>query len=212
MVTLEQVSRRVFADSSWLIKTLVGTILLVVPPLALGYIYRVAEQGRQGRLPDLPDWDDWRGLFVDGLRFLLLLVVLTAVPIFLAWAFAGLLSWLFQGLPFFWAFSQFLYLPLVPISILAPPLTAASLYRYQRRWDFNDAFRFPALFRMVVATKGRFVIPTLAYIGLLVVLLPVLPYALFTGGVVVFHYYALIFHQTEAASRSGASGQSRLDR
>ena len=205
MVSLEQVCRRVFNDRSWLIKTLVGTLLLIIPPVALGYIYRVAEQGRLGQAVELPDWDDWRSMFVDGLKMLLLLLVFTILPLLVGWLVAGLLSWLLHGVPLFWAFAGFLYLPLVPVLLLALPLTGASVYRYQRRWEFRDAFQIPVLLRMVVATKGRLVLPTLAYIGLMVVLFPIVPYVLFTGGIVVFYFYALTFHHTVAAARPAAS-------
>ncbi len=205
MATLEQVCRRVFDDPAWLIKTLVGTLLLVVPPLAFGYIYRLTEQGRRGQPVELPDWDDWRSLFVDGLRMLLLLLIFTIVPLMAGWLAAVALSWLLRGVPLFWAFAGFLYLPLVPVLVLALPITGASLYRYQRRWDFRDALSLPTLMRMVVATRGRWIIPTLAYIGSMVVLFPIVPYALFTGGVVVFYYYALVFHQTVSSARPAAS-------
>ncbi|MGH8018625.1 MAG: DUF4013 domain-containing protein [Opitutaceae bacterium] len=205
MATLEQVCRRVFGDPGWLIKTLVGTLLLIVPPLALGYIYRLTEQGRRGQPLELPEWDDWRSLFVDGLRMLVLLVIFTIVPLVAGWFVAMLLSWLLHGVPLFWAFAGFLYLPLVPVLVLALPVTGASLYRYQRRWDFRDALRLSTLMRMVVATRGRLVIPTLAYIGSMVVLFPIVPYALFTGGMIVFYYYALVFHQTVTTARPAAS-------
>lgn len=212
MVTLEQVCRRVFGDPSWLIKTLVGMFMLILPPISFGYIYRIAEMGRQGTPIELPEWEDWRGLFVDGLRFLAIFCVLTLLPILAGWMVAVFLSWLLQGFPLYWAFAGFLYLPLVPILILAPPITAASLYRFQRRWDFRDAFQVPVLFKMVAATRGRLVIPTLAYIGFMVVLFPIVPYALFTGAVVIFYFYALTFHQTVATGRPAASDLNPANR
>jgi MFS family permease len=202
----------VFSDPSWLIKTLMGTLLLVVPPLAFGYVYRMSEQGRRGQPAELPDWDDWRGLFFDGLKMLLLLLIFTLAPILLGWLVALFLTWLLEGVPLFWAFAGFLYLPLVPVLVLALPVTAASLYRYQRRWDFRDALQLPALLRMVVATKGRLVVPTLAYIGLLTVLFPILPYALFTGAVVLFYFYGLVFQQTVAVARPPTSDLNRESR
>ena len=208
MVTVDQVSKRVFDDSSWLIKTVIGAFVLAVPPFALGYLYRVAAQGRRGLPITLPDWDDWRGLFVDGLRFLILIVGLAIGPIILCWVLSILLSWLLHNVPGYWAFAGFLYLPLVPAILLAAPLTGASLYRYQRREEFREAFRFPLLLRMVMATKARLVIPTLAYLGFVIVLFPLIPYALFTGGVVIFYYYAFTFHELEKAAHAAASASS----
>jgi hypothetical protein len=220
MVTLEQVSRRVLADPSWLLKTVVGAVLVLLAPFsllvtlafAMGFIYRVADLGRRGLAIELPDWDNWRGLLVDGLRFLALLGVLAILPIVVTWLMSGLLAWLFEGVPLYRTFAWLLYLPMVPVLLLVFPMAAASLYRFQRREEFRDAFRMELLLRMVVSTRGRLVVPSLSYIGLMVVLLPLFPYALFTGGLVFFYYCALTFHGIEAGARSRASGQSILRR
>lgn len=215
MPTLEQVSKRIFSDPSWFVKTVVGTLLLFFPvPLvfALGYLYRVAQQGRLGMPLELPEFEDWRGLLIDGLRALVIVAGLTLVPILAGWAIALLLDLLLRGVPTYWVFAGLLYLPMVPALLLAAPLTAAGLYRYQRREDFQDAFRVPVLLKMIFATRGRFVIPTFAYIGFLVVLFPLIPYALFTGGLIVFYYYAATFHQLEQASRERASAATLIRR
>lgn len=206
MVTLEQVSRRVFADSSWFVKTVVGAFLIIVPGLhffAFGYIYRQALVGRLGQAAPLPEWDDWRGLFVDGLRFFLIVLVLAVAPILAGWI---------VSLPLHPLLGPLSYMPMVPGLVLSAPLTAAGVYRFQRREDFRDAFRFPILFRMIVRTRDRLVVPTLAFLGLLFVLFPLFPYALFTGGVVIFYYYALTFHLIEAGARASASSETLIRR
>jgi hypothetical protein len=211
MVTLEQVLRRVFSDSSWLIKTVIGAFLVFVPPLALGYLYRVALMGRRGHPLELPDWDDWRGLFIDGLRLSVIVLVLAVAPIFVGW----LLSLPFQIPLFAGFFNPLRYLLVLPGLLLAVPLTAAGLYRYQHNHDFRQAFQFVLLFRMIGACGAQMIVPTLAYLGFALVLGPLIllvPYALFAGGVVVFYFFALTFHQIEAGPRSTASGKPEFRR
>lgn len=201
MVSLEQVSRRVFADPSWFIKSLLGAFLLI-PPFsffALGYIYRMAEQGRRGELVELPDWEEWRMLFVNGIRFFAFIFVLTLVPLLLVWV---------ATLPWHPFLGRLAYLPLIPVGLLAAPLTSAALYRFQRREDFREAFRLAILLRMVVVAREFMVVPSLALIGFVCVLFPVLPYALFTGGALISYYYALMFHEVEQRGRSAASGRA----
>jgi hypothetical protein len=96
--------------------------------------------------------------------------------------------------------------------VFAGPITAAGLYRFQRHEDFREAFRVAVLFRMVIAAREFLVVPTLAFIGFLFVLFPLLPYALFTGGALISYYYALMFHEVELRSRAAASGRAILRR
>jgi hypothetical protein len=206
MLTLEQVSKRVFSDSSWFLKSAFGTFLLIVPIAhfwAFGYMYRVALMGRLGNRGPLPDWEDWRGLFIDGFRFFAIVVIWAVIPILLAWL---------ASLPLSRFLGPLSYMPMAPVLLLAAPLVAASTYRYQRREEFRDALRFDILFKMVVSARERLVVPTLAYIGLLFVLSPIFPYALFTGGMVIFYYYTFTFKQLEAAGRESTSSHSLIRR
>lgn len=211
MVTLEQVLRRAFSDSSWLIKTVIGAFLVFVPPLALGYIYRVALMGRRGHPLELPDWDDWRSLFIDGLRMTVIVLVLAVTPIFVGW----LIAMPFQIPLFHGIFNPLRYLLVLPGIILAVPLSSAGLYRYQLNHDFRQAFQIVLLLRMIGAAGTRLIVPTMAYLGFILVLGPLVllvPYALFAGGVIVFYFFALTFHQIETGARSSASGRSEFRR
>lgn len=215
MVTLEQVSKRIFSEPNWFVKTVVGAILMFFPlpfVFAFGYIYRVSAMARRGEPPDLPDWEDWPALWFDGLRMVALVLGLAVVPILAGWLVALPLRVLLAPVPFYSMLAPFLYLPMVPGLFLSFPLTAAGLYRFQRHEDFRDAFRVAMLFRMVVAAREHLVVPTLAFIGFVFVLFPVLPYALFTGGALISYYYALMFHEVEQRARAAASGRSVIRR
>jgi hypothetical protein len=198
MPTLELVCKRMFADSAWFVKSIVGALLVLIPVVnffAFGYIYALMEKGRRKEPIVLPDWTDWRTLFVNGLAFFVILVVLGGVPIFAAW----LLS-----LPLAATIGPFAKLPFIPAVVLAAPLTAAGVYRFQRREDFRDAFRVPVLLAMLRAAGAHFLIPTFAFLGFLFVGSPVLPFALFLGGAMIFAYYACFFRYLEDSRRRPA--------
>jgi len=210
MVTLEQVSKRVFSDPNWFVKTVVGAILMFFPVpfvFAFGYIYRVSGMARRGEPPDLPDWEDWPALWFDGLRMLGIFLGLAVAPIVAGWLVSLPLRLMLAHVPFYDMLAPFLYLPIVPGLFLAYPLTAAGLYRFQRAEEFREAFRIPMLLRMIVSTKGRLVLPTLGFLGLVLALFPLFPYALFTGGVVVFYYSSAVFRQIESSRRTHVSAQ-----
>lgn len=199
MPTLEIVCKRMFSDPSWFIKCIIGALLVLIPIVnfaALGYFYVVIERARRGEVALFPEWEDWRGLFRTGFVFFLLCVVFFVVPVAIGW----LLS-----LPFGVALGPFSRLPMIPGLVLGAPLTAAAVYRYQRREEFRDALRIPALWRMIEATRMRLIVPTLALIGLVVVGIPLLPFVVFTGSAVVFSFYSSVFHHIEEARRTGSS-------
>lgn len=197
MPTLELVCKRLFSDPSWFIKCVIGALLILVPVVnffALGYLFSLIERGRRSEVVLLPDWEDWRSLFINGASFFVILLVLCLLPIGVGW----LLS-----LPLPASLGHFGRLAMVPGLMLGAPLTAAGVYRFQRRESFRDAFRMPVLWTMLGASKFRFFVPTLSFLGLVWVASPLLPFALFTGGAAVFTFYACFFRHLEDSRTGG---------
>jgi hypothetical protein len=100
--TLTQLISFPFRDKSWLIKWLLGLLLVLIGPFTwfvpwifvAGYCFRVirgimAEDGE----PALPEWDDWKKLFTDGIRLASAGIIYIA-PVLLVFAisFSGLLT------------------------------------------------------------------------------------------------------------------------
>ncbi len=200
MPDFEQVCRRLFSDSSWLVKCLLGTLLVAFPVLhflAFGYLGRVARAGAEGEVFQTPEWGDWHELFVRGFFYFLILAGLGG-GIFLA---AMLVSLPFQG----WL-GPLAFIPFIPAVLLGPPLVGAGWYRYSLTGQFLEGFRLPELFRLVGEAGARLILPTLAYIGLLFAASPVFPLAFFAGGLVVFYFYCSVFNRVDA--RHGAGSES----
>jgi hypothetical protein len=197
MPPLELICKRLLADSTWILKCLLGAVLLAVPVLhffACGYFYEVMNRVRRGEEPSLPEWEDWRRLFMNGVATFVIFLVFTAAPLFVAWVFSRPLNLLGAGL--------FSYLPLTPVLLLSLPVTAASLYLYQKREDYRDAFRPWVLLRMLRTVGWPLVVPTFALIGFLVVGLPLLTFTLFVAFAIFSAVYATMFREAEAALRA----------
>lgn len=199
MPTLELVCKRLFSDPAWILKCLLGAILLAVPVahfFACGYIYEVVNRARRGEPLELPEWEDWRRLFINGVAAFVIFLVFTAAPLAVAWVLTRPLHILGAG----W----FSYVPMMPVLLLCFPLTAAALYLYQKREDYRDAFRPWVLVRMLRAAGLSLVVPTLALVGLLVTGLPFMTFTLFGGFLLLGATYAASFHHVETTLRAAA--------
>ncbi len=198
MPSLEQVCKRLFSDSSWILKAIVGALLIIVPVahfLAFGYLYALIEQARRGEVLEFPEWGDWRRLFMTGIAAFLIFLVLGVGPIVVAW----LLVWPLQ---FVFNYGAFIYLPVVPAVMLAGPLTVAGIYQYQKQEEFRDAFRLPILVAMLRSTKSYFWVPTFALIGFLVAGYPLMTFTVFVGLSVSWTFYTVSFRFVEESRKS----------
>jgi hypothetical protein len=196
MPTLELVCKRLFSDSSWIVKCLIGAALLLVPIahfFAFGYLYEMVDRARRGEPWRLPDWDDWQQLFNQGVTAFILFVLLGLVPIALAW----ILTWPLRLM----AYGVIVYLPILPAVMLSAPLTAAGIYQYQRRESYRDALRAHVLGAMLRSSRARFWVPTFALVGLLVVGYPLMTFTVFAGFAASWTYYASYYRFVEESRK-----------
>lgn len=198
MPTLELVCKRLFTDSAWFVKCVIGALLMVVPIahfFAFGYLYELVARARHGGAVELPAWDDWRRLFVNGVPAFIIFMVLGVLPLAVAWV----LTWPLRLL----AYGAFVYLPLVPAVMIAGPLTAAGIYQYQKREEYLDAFRLPILIEMLRSSRSRFWLPTLAFIGFLAAGYPLMTFTVFVGFAASWTYYASYYRFVEDSRKTG---------
>jgi hypothetical protein len=198
MPSLEQVCKRLFSDTSWILKALIGALLIIVPVahfLAFGYLYALIEKARRGETLEFPEWGDWRRLFVTGAAAFVIFVVLGLAPILAAWLLVLPLKFIFN-------YGAFIYLPVVPAVMLAGPLTVAGIYQYQKQEEFRDAFRLPVLGAMLRSTKSYFWVPTFALIGFLVAGYPLMTFTIFVGLAASWTYYTVTFRFVEESRKA----------
>jgi Protein of unknown function (DUF4013) len=198
MPTLEPVCKRLFFNQISVIKCLLGGVLLMIPVahfLAFGLLYSLIDQARRGENPELPPWSGWRRLFADGVVAFMIFLVLGAAPICAGW----ILSWPLRSLPI----GPLRYLPMIPGVLLAAPLTAAGIYRYQSRKRFLAALQFAELAGMLESCREGIYLPTLALLGFVLVGYPLMPIALFVGLAGIFTFYAMFFRMIEESRKGG---------
>ncbi len=179
MPTIEQVSKRLFSDRNWLKKCAIGLLLSVFPVVnfvALGYVYRIFRAGKRGEEFSLPEWDDLKGLFLDGLRLLVIGLVFAALPIGLV----VLTTFRLED-------ALLARLPLMPVAFMAGPLTCAALYLYLVKEEIADCFNLEALGILIRNGAMQYAGPTFAFIGLCMLSHPLYPVA-FLGCL----YYAFV--------------------
>jgi hypothetical protein len=96
------------------------------------------------------------------------------------------------------------FLPLIPGVLLAAPLTAAGIYRYQSRKGFGAAFQLAELAGMLQSSREGIFLPTLALLGFVLVGYPLMSITLFFGLAGAFTFYAMCFRMIEESRKGGA--------
>ncbi len=192
MASIEQVWRNIFKSNRVLSKLTLGTILSLVPILnlfSLGYLYRVTMSIRQGEPINLPPWEDWQGLFNDGLKLLVILLVWMGVPVLLG-SFVDLLLSAVR----LQALGSIALMVSFPVGTM---LCGASLYRYQSFESFKDAFDFVLIWRIFDRTISDGLLPLLAACGFFWILGWASVLAVFTLSLVIFIYLTSVFRALE---------------
>ncbi len=165
---------------------MLGVVFSIIPIahfVAFGYLYRLFAQGRAQRDITLPDWSDWKGMFIDGLKSFLIFLLFGFIPVALISALVSLFPW----------DSVFVKIPMAPVLFFAAPLPSAALYLYLLNEDFKNCFNIQALVGLLKAGIHAYWVPTLAYLGLLLML----PFTYFVGGVIYFYLMGNVFKNLE---------------
>ena len=195
MDSIEKVLGNIFKSPGAWAKILVGTCLSIIPVLnifALGYIYRFTLQIRQGYRIELPEWDNWKDLFLDGLKFFLLLLVWMGIPVLIGWFINWVVGTVAEN------FGKLAFMMSIPFGFA---LVAASLFRFQTFESFKDALDFNKIMWMYIVTFKFGLFPLLAACGIfwLTGMLSIL--LLFTISLLIFAYFTSLFRTLEKGFR-----------
>jgi len=69
-------------DKKLLKKLFLGGILSVIPFFSGGYLLRIMKAAIAKQKPVLPEWDDWKGIFNDGIWFVIIILAYTIAYLF----------------------------------------------------------------------------------------------------------------------------------
>jgi hypothetical protein len=155
-----------FEDESWIMKIVIGGILLFIPIvnfMGLGYMVEALKRTADGMDIPLPEWDDFGGKFMKGLMLFVIALIYT-IPIWLVaclmWGLmfvagasdsdtlanlVGLLSTCSMCLYFIW---------MIVVCIMTP----AALIRYAVTGEFMSAFRFGELFSFIKRNVANYIV------------------------------------------------------
>lgn len=198
MTSMESVCRNFFAGENRAGSVILGTLLILIPIvnfIPLGFQFRTVERLRRGEpiSGELPDWGDLRGLFIDGIRMLVLFLIAGGIPLAVGFA----LTWVLQQfLGTFW----FSWVALIPGSLglfVALPLFGAALYQFMETGEIRNLWPADKILGLIWVARYWLILPTLSFLGLCLVASPILPAALFVGILLLLQYYFILFHTLE---------------
>lgn len=155
-----------FEDESWIMKIVIGGILLFIPIvnfMVMGYMLEALKRSADGMDVPLPEWDDFGGKFMKGLMLIVIGLVYT-IPIWLVacviWALmlvagmaesdtlmslAGLVSTCASCLYIIW---------MIVVWIIMP----AAWIRYAVTGEFMSAFQFGELFSFISSNVANYIV------------------------------------------------------
>lgn len=84
----------VFEDKNWLVKLIIGGILLIIPIvnfISVGYALRTLRNVAEGKEKPLPEWDNWGDYFTKGLM-VFLATLLYLLPLYILLGIGGALG------------------------------------------------------------------------------------------------------------------------
>ena len=192
MPIFEEVFNRLIRLPGFGLKFLIGGLLSFVPVvniLAFGYLYRMSREVRNSGQPVLPEWHDWSGLFLDGLRFMVVWLLYWLLPISLASLIALLMPVVYLG-----ALSSIFFLTSVLVSTL---LFSSALYRYNMQKNFKDILDLLLIIRMTGMGMPRLILPGFVFLGFLVLLQPFYGFAIFGGFLLLITFTSLRYRNIE---------------
>ena len=122
-----------FSDEKWIIKFLIGGLLLMIPIvnfMVIGYLMHILKATSEGQEPVLPEWADWENLFKEGfmgfliaVAYYVVLMIVSSIPI--------------------------LGCVILPVLLFLGAWISVATIRYLKSNDIKDAFDVKAIFEKI---------------------------------------------------------------
>jgi len=164
-MNLERAFKYPFTDKNWIIKTLLGGIILIIPILnfvLFGFVYKILKDIKENRQGDtLPDFSEFAELFTKGLP----LVAIIGAYTFLFILFWGIVI-LLGLIPIIGCLAIILWPVLILTLVVFPDLLGIALCRFTEHGDISEAFNMKSIFEEFKKKANDYII--LAVLNLLV--------------------------------------------
>jgi hypothetical protein len=158
--SFESVIKKILDDPNWAKKLLIGIIISFIPIvniLALGYVYRYANQVRREHVLTLPQWDYWMELIFPGLYFFAVGFFFYMLPILIGCILGQYLS--------------IFYLISIAGILAGPAFFASALKEFQASGEnFRSLLNFQAILDRVQSCWRLLIIPSLCFAALYLLL------------------------------------------
>lgn len=191
MATIDSVCERIFSgEGSWR-RLLFGGLLclsIIGIPFAAGYLFHYAVALRDGRDVEMPPWGEWTKRFMAGLHFLGVFVAWYVLVLLIGFGFGWLIEFVTFGI-LWWAS----YVIGMLISAAAPAFFASALNQYLKQESWMALKDFMSIIAPLRSHWVALLLPGAAWVGLLTIALPLLPFAFFLGFAVLLAYYIPLF-------------------
>ncbi len=161
-----------FEDENWIMKIVIGGILLIIPIInfmVLGYMLQALKRAADGMDIPLPEWDDFGGKFMKGLM-VFIIALIYQIPVMLIWCVQfGLLAAggaaesdvLMNLAGMLTACAYCVYLIWEIVVLLVFP---ASLIRYAVTGDLMSAFQFGELFSFISSNIANYIVAIILWL------------------------------------------------
>ena len=201
----------IFEDENWLTKFLIGIVVGLIPIVQFatyGYVLEVVKNVRDGRDQPLPEWDDFGGLFMNGLKYSLGVLVYALPAIFVSFftiPFAIIgdeVPGAIFGLGITAVSCLVIFLSILPVALM-PVL----MVQYAKEDQISDMFKFSEMWDMIQADYATYLILLLMLFVVLAIIGSVGLIACFIGVIFTAWYaYLVAGHITGqfAAQQPGA--------
>lgn len=195
MLKFETLFLKLIQSPKFLLTFLIGGLLCFVPILhffAFGYLFFLTKKIATEGSFEYPEWTDFPNLFIKGIELTAISIIFLILPFLL---FKGMQSLLDSiGLSALSSLlSAFLFL-------IAMPILASVLYRYQTSNDMRSLFNLSELFQMSASFFQSNVIVLLTGFAITQLFIPLYGFSIFGSLLILLSYSSIYFSYLEIHS------------
>lgn len=195
MLKFETLFLKLIQSPKFFLTFLIGGLLCFVPILhffAFGYLFFLTKKITTEGSFEYPEWTDFPNLFIKGIELTAIGIIFLILPFLL---FKGMQSLLDSiGLSALSSLlSAFLFL-------IAMPILASVLYRYQTSDDIRSLFDLSELFQMSASFFQSNVIVLLTGFAITQLFLPLYGFSIFGSLLILLSYSSIYFSYLEIHS------------
>lgn len=140
-----------FKDQNWIVKTLIGTIVNIIPIvnfIGAGYRLRSIKAVLAGQESAMPEWDNWGDDFVKGLISIIGGLVF-AIPYIVVACCQQIITAVLDSATVSTLISCCLFIPYIVYGLLITPMYSLAVVDYARTDNFNAFLDFGGLWKRI---------------------------------------------------------------